>query len=653
MCKAPGRALVTALCLVASLALLASTGRAQAVHLEQAWLSEVAGGDLQEKPPATLPEALRWAALSPVALPFLAPREVSASTQGTTATQTLTRWFKFVLPAQDASMYNYFYLPRWQCQCRVSVYADSQLVMHAEGHHVWNGFNFPLWISLNQGQHAQAPAAIWIRIVSLRHSGAGVSSAWVGPHEALQWRYNTRYFLQVEIPYIASSACLFIGSFVFVSWLLRRRELLLLHFSLHCLFMFLRCMHYYVGPKPLAIDPEWFGWLTVNALLWLLVNLYLFSVHFLQLRNRWQAKPVLALTAMLAIVTAPGAGAVPSVSLLAPFLYLCAAAMVIFIIAFSLWHAWKQPSKETLGFAAFNVMGIPIYAHDLLLQHYKITPESIYLHGYSTIAIFAALGILAFQRYNAALRMAENLNRDLESRLTAREAQLEVTYQKLRLIENEQVLSTERQRLMQDMHDGLGSSLTSALRALDGGHSQTMELRQMLSECIDDLKLTIDSLEPVQTDLLLLLASVRYRLGQRLQAAGIEVLWLVQDVPSLPWLDPKSALHILRIFQEVLSNISKYAQAKQVVFQTRYTDTQVIVSIADNGLGFAMPVHDNPALSDVQTIRGRGLRNMRQRADALGARVRWERAAVGSCFELHLPRERPAGALAAVDPPAP
>ena len=610
---------------------------ADAIQLKTAWLSEFSDGDIVAKPPALLPEAITQSELSAIELPFFAPRKVAPSTEGAAAAQTVTRWFKFTLAAQDPRAYNYFYLPRWQCQCLVSVYADNRLIMHAEGHHVWNGFNHPLWLSLNQGQAMPPPRAVWIRMVSLRNSGAGLSSAWVGPRENLQWRYNIRYFLQVELPFIASSACLFIGVFVFTSWLMRKREVLLLFFSLHCLFMFLRCMHYYMGAKPLAIDPDWFGWLTVNSLLWLLVNLYVFSVHFLKQKHARQTHLVISLTILIAIATIPGIGALPSVSLMAPFMYLCAAGIVMFIIAFSLWSAWKQPRKATLGFALFNLMGIPIYSHDLLLQNYKITPESIYLHGYSTIAIFAALGILAFQRYNAALGVAEDLNRDLESKLTAREAQLEASYQKLRLIEHEQVLNKERQRLMQDMHDGLGSSLTSALHALDGGQAQTLELRQMLSECIDDLKLTIDSLEPVQTDLLLLLASLRYRLGQRLQAAGIEVVWQVQDVPSLPWLDPKSALHILRIFQEVLSNISKYAQAQQIVFQTRYTETHVVVAISDNGLGFEM------ADQDAQTPRkggqhaSRGLRNMRQRAQALGAIAAWRRIEKGSCFELHLP----------------
>jgi signal transduction histidine kinase len=39
----------------------------------------------------------------------------------------------------------------------------------------------------------------------------------------------------------------------------------------------------------------------------------------------------------------------------------------------------------------------------------------------------------------------------------------------LREIEQRQTISHERQRLMQDMHDGLGSSLISAIRSVENG----------------------------------------------------------------------------------------------------------------------------------------------------------------------------------------
>ena len=86
---------------------------------------------------------------------------------------------------------------------------------------------------------------------------------------------------------------------------------------------------------------------------------------------------------------------------------------------------------------------------------------------------------------------------------------------------------------MQEMHDGLGSSLVSALRVVENGKMQSGELAGVLKDCIDDLKLAIDSIEPVDDDLLLLLATLRFRLGARLENTGIRLHWKVSKIPPL------------------------------------------------------------------------------------------------------------------------
>jgi signal transduction histidine kinase len=65
----------------------------------------------------------------------------------------------------------------------------------------------------------------------------------------------------------------------------------------------------------------------------------------------------------------------------------------------------------------------------------------------------------------------------------------------------------------------------------------------------------------------------------------------------------------------------------------------VIVRITDNGSGFDMPTPNREVTLEPSPQAGRGLRNLRQRADALGAVVQWTRLEQGSCFELRLPRE--------------
>lgn len=220
-------------------------------------------------------------------------------------------------------------------------------------------------------------------------------------------------------------------------------------------------------------------------------------------------------------------------------------------------------------------------------------------------------------------------NASLAQRLQAREAELTASHLRLREIEHRQTLSQERQRLMQDMHDGMGSSLTSALRVVERGQLNEAEVAQVLKGCIDDLKLAIDSIEPVNADLLLLLATLRFRLGPRLESTGIALRWEVQDIPPLDWLDPKNSLHILRILQEAFTNIIKHTNATEIRVATGADADGITVIITDNGSGF-----------DVESALkngGKGLSNQMRRAQAIGAEINWDSNNSGTRLTLRLP----------------
>ena len=101
-------------------------------------------------------------------------------------------------------------------------------------------------------------------------------------------------------------------------------------------------------------------------------------------------------------------------------------------------------------------------------------------------------------------------------------------------------------------------------------------------------------------------------------------------------LTPDSARELARIVQEALSNTMHHANASRVSVSTRLLAQDpgraVQICIADNGCG--MPQALTP---------GRGLRNMRQRADRLGARIEWRPPpGVGTGTELVIELPLPA-----------
>src|SRR5690606_34970160 len=119
--------------------------------------------------------------------------------------------------------------------------------------------------------------------------------------------------------------------------------------------------------------------------------------------------------------------------------------------------------------SGFNLLNIPAAAHDILLQNYLIDIDGYYLLPYLTAGVFVLFMYITLRRYLQAIADVEQVNVRLGSALAQREQELTESHQRLLHVEHQQMLARERQRLMRDMHDGMGSSLTSALLAIEQG----------------------------------------------------------------------------------------------------------------------------------------------------------------------------------------
>ncbi|MFN3717048.1 MAG: ATP-binding protein [Thiobacillus sp.] len=195
--------------------------------------------------------------------------------------------------------------------------------------------------------------------------------------------------------------------------------------------------------------------------------------------------------------------------------------------------------------------------------------------------------------------------------------------------EQQAAIGAERARILQDMHDGMGSQLITALRMAQREDGDRAVVAQSIEEALQDLRLIIDSLDVADQDLLSLLGNLRYRLTPRLAALGIRLDWEAPSLTELAGLTPRSALGVLRIVQEALNNAVKHARPTVITVSTARRDGGAVIGVADNGIGF------DP---DATGGAGRGLSSMRKRAQQLGATVLVERRdGGGTCVSLLLP----------------
>jgi len=241
------------------------------------------------------------------------------------------------------------------------------------------------------------------------------------------------------------------------------------------------------------------------------------------------------------------------------------------------------------------------------------------------------------ERFVAALDESQALNRDLERRVEERGDEIARSYERINSLERERAVQDERARLMQDIHDGFGAQLTSMLALVETAEATPGEVADALRDALDDMRLVIQSLGPRDADLIALLASWRARVERRLQRRGLRFDWQVSDLPVLPWLGPRESLHVLRIFQETVSNVLQHAAATTITVRTGErvgTDGRqgVYVQIDDDGRGFAPDGRDGAA-------PGAGLRNITRRARDLGGVVSIGRETGGGRVVLWLPRD--------------
>lgn len=233
-----------------------------------------------------------------------------------------------------------------------------------------------------------------------------------------------------------------------------------------------------------------------------------------------------------------------------------------------------------------------------------------------------------YRRVARALAETQRMNAELAQRVQQKQQELERNFQLLERLSRDAAVAEERHRLMSDMHDGIGAQLISALSLAESDDASPREIAAILRECIDGLRLTIDSLEPNDNELLPALGNFRYRIDRRLRAVGVELDWSVQDLPELPYLSPRNLLHILRILQEAFANVLKHSQASRVRLETGLAPAkrQAFIRISDNGTGFA-----------ASQAQGRGLGNMARRATAIGGELRVSSTGQGTTLELYLP----------------
>lgn len=450
----------------------------------------------------------------------------------------------------------------------------------------------------------------------------GLGKITVGPRDAVEPLYERDQFVRVTLPRSLNLAVVFVGLLVLLLWLRRPQETIYGVFAALALVWSLRNFYFTVD-----FDLRSSLW---EASLGLVVVL-----HWVYMR-RYTQMPVSRLERVLPAVAAL---MLPLFWLLdpavesavrQPWRFVCAMFGVWSVVPLLL-HLWRTGGRDASG--PWVILGALVVAvlfglTDLAVSLQLLPFGPIARMTYGAPLLLCALVYALAEGYFHTYDEARMRNADLEQRVVERTAELERTHERLRALERAATVAAERERLMRDMHDGIGSQLITTLDAVERGGSDAREVARLLRLCMDDLRLMIDSLEPHEDSLQIALANLRYRLEPRLRAAGIALQWDVEDGVAAP--SAGAALQLLRIVQEAIGNILKHAGASRMELACRREGEALVLRIADDGRGMV-------AASATPAKGQRGLANMQMRARQLQGTLDVASSSAGTQVTVRVP----------------
>jgi len=203
-------------------------------------------------------------------------------------------------------------------------------------------------------------------------------------------------------------------------------------------------------------------------------------------------------------------------------------------------------------------------------------------------------------------------------------SELRVADAKLKVLAQRVVQSQEeeRARLSRDLHDGISQELVFVRLQVETGLEQLAENRQtpaqtafaraaeQLNRVMGEVRRISHGLRPGMLDDLGLSVAIKHLAEEFGKDAGIDVHVAIDgEVDQLPAIANTA---LFRIAQEAMTNIRRHAHANRVDVSLKAIGKSVELVIVDDGGGF-----DNASLQ-ANPQRGIGLRNMHERADAVG-----------------------------------
>lgn len=460
--------------------------------------------------------------------------------------------------------------------------------------------SWPHWFVLPSGLFRPGRNELLVRLRSDRVTPPWISGISIGEPQALRSEYLWRDIPQRQVP--QALFVMLLASLVFSLRLWWRERQTLQGQVVITIVLWLALTGLYLQPDwPVS----WHSMVSIISVLWIAFHWALLHLLWRLSDGGWRWFPkalfigssVPLLVALLVLVFEPDD------SWLGP-LMVPTTVLRCMTTAMLLRWAWRERTWSAVLLTASELLWFAGPVQLLLVVQRAIPPDPFMLAPGSALPLFLVM------LWQGAQRLA-------------RQRQDAVLQKQMAVVE-------ERQRLMLDMHDGLGSQLVTALRLARRDDVPRSELVQVIQEALQDLRLILEAQDAAAQDLSTLLQHWVQRNQSRLEAAGLHLHWSAASASAARPLTPRESLQVLRILQEAVSNVLQHSGASTVRISLQSTPDGHELCVSDDG--------DAPRAEPDGTRRGRGLQGMQQRARLLGAELHIQRGdGRGTTVRLRLP----------------
>ncbi len=265
-------------------------------------------------------------------------------------------------------------------------------------------------------------------------------------------------------------------------------------------------------------------------------------------------------------------------------------------------------------------------------------------------AVVTFVDITERKRAEDALHQSRN---ELEARVAERTHALETALQQLRELAawSDAVREEERTRIAREVHDELGSLLVAlkmdvswldkrlSEQARRPAHEAQQMREQMRGKCqnmgrlietaVVNVGRIITDLRPSILDHQGLWGALEWQANEFVQSTEQALNWRM-DVDERLVLPEPMAMAVFRIFQEMLSNVGRHAQAGAVDVDIVARQGWLHLAVEDDGCGASPQAFESP--------RAYGVMGMRERARHFGGVIEVDsQPGRGTCMRLSMP----------------